>query len=41
MPWPDTHRFISFDELEAAPMPTPYRRALRQLLQRGEFRLDA
>lgn len=41
VPWPGTHRFITFDELECTPMPTPYRHALRQLLQRGEFRLDA
>ncbi|MDZ4404161.1 A/G-specific adenine glycosylase [Prosthecobacter sp.] len=41
MRWPDTHRIISFAELESTPMPAPYRRALRELLQRGEFRLDA
>jgi A/G-specific adenine glycosylase len=39
--WPDTHRIIAFEELEAMAMPAPYRRALRELLQRGEFRLDA
>lgn len=39
--WPDTHRIIPFAELESTPMPAPYRRALRDLLQRGEFRIDA
>ncbi|WP_395735448.1 A/G-specific adenine glycosylase [Prosthecobacter sp.] len=37
--WPDTHRVIPFSELESTPMPAPYRKALRDLLQRGEFRL--
>lgn len=39
LPWPDTHRVIPFPELEATPMPAPYRRALRELLDRGEFAL--
>ena len=39
--WPDTHRVIPFAELESTPMPAPYRKALRDLLQRGEFRLSA
>ncbi len=39
--WPETHRLIAFEELEAMAMPAPYRRVLRELLQRGEFRLDA
>lgn len=39
--WPDTHRMIPFAELESTPMPAPYRKALRDLLQRGEFRLSA
>ncbi|WP_395751538.1 A/G-specific adenine glycosylase [Prosthecobacter sp.] len=37
--WPDTHRIIPFAELESTPMPAPYRKAMRDLLQRGEFRL--
>jgi A/G-specific adenine glycosylase len=32
--WPDTHRFIAFDELASTPMPAPYRRALNDLLDR-------
>ncbi|HRH95950.1 MAG TPA: A/G-specific adenine glycosylase [Prosthecobacter sp.] len=39
--WPDTHRIIPFTELEATPMPAPYRRALRELLELGEFKLHA
>ncbi|MFN0077692.1 MAG: A/G-specific adenine glycosylase [Prosthecobacter sp.] len=39
--WPDTHRIIPFGELESTPMPAPYRRVLRELLERGEFRLHA
>jgi A/G-specific adenine glycosylase len=39
--WPDTHRVIPFAELESTPMPAPYRKALNDLLQRGEFRLSA
>jgi len=39
--WPETHRLIPFDLLESTAMPAPYRRALRDLLQRGEFKLDA
>ncbi|WP_395744957.1 A/G-specific adenine glycosylase [Prosthecobacter sp.] len=39
--WPDTHRVIPFGELESTPMPAPYRKALNDLLQRGEFRLGA
>ena len=39
--WPDTHRVIPFPELESTPMPAPYRKALNDLLQRGEFRLSA
>ncbi len=39
--WPDTHRVIPYAELESTPMPAPYRKALRDLLQRDEFRLDA
>ncbi|OYW72727.1 MAG: hypothetical protein B7Z37_23990 [Verrucomicrobia bacterium 12-59-8] len=39
--WPDTHRMIPFAELESTPMPAPYRKALNELLQRGEFRLSA
>ena len=39
--WPATHRFIPLAELESTPMPAPYRKALRELLQRGEFRLSA
>ncbi len=39
--WPDTHRVIPFAELESTPMPAPYRKALRDLLQRSEFRLTA
>jgi len=39
--WPGTHRFISSDELESTPMPAPYRKALRHLLESGEFRLSA
>lgn len=39
--WPDTHRLILFTELEATPMPAPYRKALRELLVRGDFKLDA
>ena len=38
--WPDTHRIIPFTELESTPMPAPYRRVLRELMQRGEFKLD-
>lgn len=41
MAWPDTHRVIPLAELEATPMPAPYRRALRELLQRSEFALLA
>lgn len=39
--WPDTHRMIPFAELESTPMPAPYRKALRELLGRGEFQLSA
>lgn len=39
--WPDTHRVIPFDEIDSTPMPAPYRRALRSLLQQGGFRLDS
>ena len=39
--WPDTHRVIPFAELESTPMPAPYRKALRDLLQSGEFQLSA
>lgn len=39
--WPDTHRVIPLAELESTPMPAPYRKALNDLLQRGEFRLSA
>jgi A/G-specific adenine glycosylase len=39
--WPDTHRMIPMAELESTPMPAPYRKALRELLGRGEFRLSA
>lgn len=39
--WPETHRFISTEELESTPMPAPYRKVLRQLLEGGEFRLSA
>jgi A/G-specific adenine glycosylase len=39
--WPDTHRVIPVAELESTPMPAPYRKALNDLLQRGEFRLSA
>jgi len=39
--WPDTHRVIPVAELESTPMPAPYRKALNELLQRGEFRLIA
>lgn len=39
--WPDTHRAIPFAELESTPMPAPYRRVLRQLMERGEFNLEA
>lgn len=38
--WPETHRLIAFDELASTPMPAPYRRALNDLLKRGEFRLE-
>lgn len=41
VPWPETHRIIAFGELEAMAMPAPYRRVLRELLQRGEFTLEA
>jgi len=39
--WPDTHRIIPLAELEAIPMPAPYRRALRELLEQGDFALLA
>lgn len=39
--WPDTHRMIPLAELESTPMPAPYRKALNDLLKRGEFRLSA
>ncbi|MDB6003674.1 MAG: hypothetical protein JWR15_661 [Prosthecobacter sp.] len=39
--WPDTHRVIPFAELESTPMPAPYRKALKDLLQGEEFRLTA
>lgn len=39
--WPETHRLVPFGELESTPMPAPYRKALRELLGRGEFRLSA
>ncbi len=38
--WPVSHRFIPFDQIDATPMPSPYRRALVALLKRSEFRLD-
>ncbi len=38
---PDSHRVIPFAELESTPMPAPYRKALNDLLLRGEFRLSA
>ncbi len=38
--WPDTHRVIPFAELESTPMPAPYRKALNDLLLRGDFRLS-
>lgn len=39
--WPDTHRMIALHSLDATPMPAPYRRTLRDLLKREEFRLEA
>lgn len=40
--WPDTHRMISRAELLDAAMPSPYRRALNQLLAAAsEFKLEA
>ncbi|MBK8091393.1 MAG: A/G-specific adenine glycosylase [Verrucomicrobiaceae bacterium] len=30
--WPDTHRLVPYAELVALPMPSPYRRALNELL---------
>lgn len=39
--WPETHRLVPFAELESTPMPAPYRKALRELLGRGGFRLSA
>jgi len=38
--WPETHRIIPFGQIDATPMPAPYRRALTGLLERSEFRLD-
>lgn len=39
--WPETHRIVSFEEIDSIPMPSPYRRTLRELLKRGEFQLEA
>lgn len=39
--WPETHQFISVAALESTPMPAPYRRALHELLERGDFALHA
>ncbi|MBN8417881.1 MAG: A/G-specific adenine glycosylase [Verrucomicrobia bacterium] len=39
--WPDTHRMIPVADLESTPMPAPYRKALNDLLQRGDFHLSA
>jgi A/G-specific adenine glycosylase len=39
--WPPTHRIIPLADLETTPMPAPYRRVLRDLLQQGEFALQA
>lgn len=38
--WPVSHRIIPFDQIDATPMPAPYRRALTDLLRRSEFKLD-
>ncbi|MEZ5387326.1 MAG: A/G-specific adenine glycosylase [Prosthecobacter sp.] len=39
--WPDSHRIVALHALDTTPMPAPYRRALRDLLKREEFRLEA
>jgi len=39
--WPETHRIIALQELGATPMPSPYRRALRDLLKQEDFKLEA
>ena len=39
--WPANHRLLPWRELAAAPMPSPYRRALDRLLEGGDFRLEA
>lgn len=39
--WPETHRVIDMDELDSTPMPAPYRRALRELLAHGSFKLES
>lgn len=39
--WPDTHKLIPVTQLDATPMPAPYRRALSALLQQqAEFTLQ-
>lgn len=39
--WPDTHAFISLADLSTIPMPSPYRRALTELLTQNGFSLSA
>lgn len=39
--WPGNHRFIALADLASTAMPSPYRKALDQLLRDGEFRLEA
>ena len=39
--WPETHAIISLDDLQTIPMPSPYRRALSELLKQNGFHLEA
>lgn len=38
--WPSSHRFIPISDLKAHAMPSPYRKALDQLLSHGLFQLE-